>query len=300
MEWFVGRNGHSSGPFATSDLIAAARRGELSRDDLVWRAGMDNWAQAATVAELWEPPPLPSRPIGPKLTGAVIATRQETARETIRHELGGFRDPTQVTTWLKYLLYGYVVAVALMIGSDLLQLQLLSDFKAGRVSLTAVAANDDRQRAVAFLQLGVLACTVVVFGIWIYRANFNARELGATGMRFSPGWAVGWYFIPIAFLWKPYQAMKEIWQASKNPLAWQKVPRGSILPWWWTFWIAGCLMGKVTLPSTLGARTVDGLIAATTISLVNGVVDIIAALLAAALVNEVTSMQMGYISGKKH
>jgi len=29
--------------------------------------------------------------------------------------------------------------------------------------------------------------TGIVFLCWIYRANHNARQLGAAGMRFSPG-----------------------------------------------------------------------------------------------------------------
>ena len=68
------------------------------------------------------------------------------------------------------------------------------------------------------------------------RANRNARAFGAP-LSNSPGWAAGWFFVPIAFWWKPYYAMKEIWQGSDpdpavNPL---QARVSALLPWWWTY-----------------------------------------------------------------
>jgi len=51
----------------------------------------------------------------------------------------------------------------------------------------------------------------VIFLRWIYRTNKNLHVLSSEHMTFSPGWSLGWYFIPVANLFKPYQAMKEIW-----------------------------------------------------------------------------------------
>ena len=54
-------------------------------------------------------------------------------------------------------------------------------------------------------------------------------------MSISAGWAAGYFFIPIMNLWKPYQAMKEIWQGSDpDPTVHAfsvRVP--ALLPWWW-------------------------------------------------------------------
>ena len=106
--------------------------------------------------------------------------------------------------------------------------------------------------------LGVAALTTaVVVSRWIYRANSNARALGAAEMAFTPGGAVGWYFVPIANFWKPYQAMREIWKASASPFGWQRQRVSALLPCWWLLTIAG--------PSTAGwvswavRRGVDGI-----------------------------------------
>lgn len=56
-------------------------------------------------------------------------------------------------------------------------------------------------------------------------------------MFISPGWAVGWYFVPFANLFKPLQAMKEIWLES-NRAGTSYESRGSaILGWWWGLFV---------------------------------------------------------------
>ena len=51
---------------------------------------------------------------------------------------------------------------------------------------------------------------MVLFFVWIRRANINADALVRSRMEFTPGWAVGWFFVPFANLFKPYQVMAEI------------------------------------------------------------------------------------------
>jgi uncharacterized membrane protein YhaH (DUF805 family) len=55
MEWYIGRNGQAFGPVIFGDLARAARQGQLTKEDFVWRAGMDAWAPASSVPELWIP-----------------------------------------------------------------------------------------------------------------------------------------------------------------------------------------------------------------------------------------------------
>ena len=68
-------------------------------------------------------------------------------------------------------------------------------------------------------QFIVFLVTGVVILRWIYRARACVDALEATGMHFTPGWSIGWYFVPIANLWKPFQALNEIWKATSEPRA---------------------------------------------------------------------------------
>ncbi|HVK14273.1 MAG TPA: SPFH domain-containing protein, partial [Gemmataceae bacterium] len=64
VQFFIGVNGAQAGPFDLTTLAAKVRAGEVTRQTLVWRAGMAAWAAAEGVAELQPlfaavPPPLP-------------------------------------------------------------------------------------------------------------------------------------------------------------------------------------------------------------------------------------------------
>jgi len=201
-----------------------------------------------------------------------------------------FRDPGTLTRSLKLFLYLGIALGTLSLVSEVLELQRLNEMQA--IGSPAEAEVSDFQGITAILQFVNLVVLIALFCIWIYRANYNARQLGATDMQFSPGWAVGWYFIPIANLWKPYQAMREIWQASADPAHWQQQPRGTILPLWWTFFLLSNFVGNASFRVSLRAQTVSDLILAGTLSAANDVVDIVADVGALVLVTQIFRMQM--------
>ena len=51
-QWHVGRGGQTSGPYSSDQLQAMVERGELSGGDLVWKEGMADWVDCATVQGL--------------------------------------------------------------------------------------------------------------------------------------------------------------------------------------------------------------------------------------------------------
>lgn len=211
-----------------------------------------------------------------------------------------FRDPTKLTTWLKYFLYASIIIDAIALFSGLLQYQLLSDFKLGvysseALAISAAESNDKRQQIIGVFQFGIAITTIILFAMWIYRANFNARALGAQNMKFTPGWSVGYYFIPILWFWKPYQAMKEIWRASKAPTSWESVARGAVLPWWWFFFLISAMVGNASFRTALRAKEIDELLTNTVITIASDVVSIPATIIALVLVRQIYEMQMSHV-----
>ena len=61
-EWYVSRGGNSTGPFSYDQMAAAARSGQLKKEDLTWKLGMETWLPAASITVLWRPPALPTQP----------------------------------------------------------------------------------------------------------------------------------------------------------------------------------------------------------------------------------------------
>ena len=84
---------------------------------------------------------------------------------------------------------------------------------------------------------------------WIYRANANAQQL-ADGMIVSPGWNVGWFFVPVANTWRPFTGLREAWAVSRNPYAWLSVDTPMILRVWWTFWLLAMVLDYALLRLT--------------------------------------------------
>ena len=85
--------------------------------------------------------------------------------------------------------------------------------------------------AVAALMLA----TVVLFLNWFYRARKNAG-LSVWRQRWSPGWAIGSWFLPPVLLWFPYQIMADIWRAGRPP-GLRDGPSTAVLPGlWWACW----------------------------------------------------------------
>jgi len=94
----------------------------------------------------------------------------------------------------------------------------------------------------SLLVFGVFVATVVVFMIWLYRACNNLPAFGANRryIGYSPGWAVGSFFVPFANLVVPYRAIKELWQksvpADAEGFSYAISPPGFFAAWW-GFWI---------------------------------------------------------------
>lgn len=166
---------------------------------------------------------------------------------------GHYRDNRLLARWLAgLLLLGLLISVA-RIAANLIY--SLTDWFDHPVLSERIEAAFELSWPAA------LSC-MIVFGVWIVRSGKNAwlfagmnratwRAGSLSTPKFlddSPGWAVGWYFIPIASLWKPYVAMRDIVRASTLDAG---LP-GWLLPSWWTLWILSQFTGQGTVKIVLG------------------------------------------------
>lgn len=94
----------------------------------------------------------------------------------------------------------------------------------------------------------IFLITAVVWCVWTNKSCKNAWFFNAqSGVRpatevFKPGWAVGYYFIPLVNLWRPMQAMVFI----RDAITKHTGSVGTIVGWWWFFWILSNIFSKVT------------------------------------------------------
>src|SRR5258706_3196968 len=177
---------------------------------------------------------------------------------------GFAKDPARLTGFLKVMLWisvGFAVADAVVTAIS------LATGNAAKPPDENLNLKDVAEALLALARLFAFILTGIVFLMWIHRANFNARALGAQGMHFTPAWSVGWYFIPFMNLWKPYQAMKEIWQARQNPQSWSTEDIAPIISNWWGLWLITNFLGQLSFRLYLRADTASTRISAAGVDL---------------------------------
>lgn len=122
----------------------------------------------------------------------------------------------------------------------------LADPAHGAVAVTA---------GVALVQLAAAFLCVVVSAMWLHAASANLAARGVA-MRHSPRGAWGWYFLPIANLFMPYRAMKEIWAESLGADDSFAGPSDPLLVRWWSAWIVGNMaMSMAARIDAIGGRS---------------------------------------------
>ncbi len=208
-----------------------------------------------------------------------------------------FINSQKLTAWVKYGLYLQIIISVIASISGLMEYQLLTDYATGvydsqeQAELDGIA-NDERQGVVGIIQVIIFIVSGVLILKWIHRANYNSRQLGAKDLIYTPGWSVGWYFVPIATLWKPFEAMKEIWKASHKPDDWQDVEVPKLLSWWWSLWIISTLTGNASFRLTLRAEELQEFINANLVTLVSDLSAIPLALIMMKVVSGIHQAQM--------
>lgn len=161
------------------------------------------------------------------------------------------------------------------------------------ISLSDARASDDRVTFISGLAILLLIATAIAWCIWQHRAQRNLRDLGRTGLRITPGWAVGWWFVPVANLFMPFVGVGELWKASApegDGAAWSRTASWPVIGWWWACWIAAKPLGWIArfMRTTEDPRTV---VAANYWWMVSSALTVVAAILAILVVRSVIERQ---------
>ena len=196
---------------------------------------------------------------------------------------------TSIVTVL--LLFGILASVAETLSSYS-QLGLLNRASSGaEVTEAEVSANDARMVSIGLGAVAIYIVTAISFAIWIVRAHKNLRALKIQRLSYTPGWALGWFFVPFLNLIRPFQAMKELWQASHAGAEWSTSSSAKLVDFWWCLWLINNVYGAFISRSFSSQNSVDELILATKVGMAGFLIHIPVCILAIKLVGGIHTAQ---------
>lgn len=216
---------------------------------------------------------------------------------------GEFISAGGAARWVKGLLLATLALSVVGIISGLLQTELLSRAASGGISDADAAANDSRQQLIGVLQVLVYIATAIAFLAWFHRVHKNLPALGGRDLKYTPGWAVGGFFVPFLNLVRPLQVMREVWHgsdpaglerdtASSGPSVRNQLGTPSLVGWWWAlFLISGFLGNMIMRMGFAENQTIDQLQAFSALLVFSDVLDVPATLVAVSLVGYITKSQ---------
>jgi hypothetical protein len=203
------------------------------------------------------------------------------------------KDPRDLTSFLIILLWINLAFTLCYIIFEYYCYQILSsDFTEDDIQ-----SIDNFDGLISIAYLPIILLTAISFLRWIYRANLNCRGFGAEDMKFTPFWSIGCYFIPWWTIYKPYQAMKEIWRVSHSPTEWKSQRGSPLLVWWWTLWIASAIFGLSAAKMIEEAESVDDALIATLNMIFSNFLYLGLCLTAMSIVKTISRKQEEYVSG---
>ena len=213
------------------------------------------------------PPGWPARPAGQSLAGLATALT--------------------VLLWIEVAL-GIACAGALInrisVAGDLLHGDFLGFLERVRSADNAVGAAYS-----CFVLVGLAIAVLLI--IWMWRVAKNAELTGCTQPRFSPGWTIGGWFIPLANLVIPVLIVQDLWRASEpgapqGDPTWRRRSGSALVGWWWATHVASYLLVLRGSGSNLEElRTAD------TVACLGAVTATAAAILLVQVVRRITSRQ---------
>jgi hypothetical protein len=255
------------------------RDGLMPSATIYWQEGMPDW-----------------KPVTQWL-GESPAAIEKAAAEKSEIAIASYEfllDPGGLTKFLQRLLWVSVFIAAIALVDDIAE---FVQVQVGQLTPEQVANNDPIQAIVGLLQSGLGIVTGITFLKWIYRAYKNIQGFGAQGLRFSPGWAVGYYFIPILSLIRPVQVMSEIWRASDDPRNWPQRPGSWLIGGWWTLFLLYTAVTQISLEIAIQASSNDQWTLAAVLAILGDLFSIPLSIAALRLVTEVYRRQKALVDG---
>ena len=171
--------------------------------------------------------------------GTVIRPN-ETAASTYRRQpsnhgyVEGPRPAMRLYEVMRLALFAYIVAEVIHVG-----LYAVFFFFEHPFPGLGADAFESRIAISGWAEIVYFAGAIIAFFFacrFIYRTMRNLHTIQSPAATISPTWSVGYYFIPIANLFMPANAMSQIYHGTHEAVG-ESSRESSPIPLWWTPWL---------------------------------------------------------------
>jgi hypothetical protein len=205
---------------------------------------------------------------------------------------GSDRARLAVTVFYVLILLSVVSAI-----SDYMEIDLLNRFLSGEeIQESVIDSNDIRQLLVVFVYMLSFWSAGIFFLMWFHRAHRNLPALGIQEPDYSPRWAVAGFFVPFINVWRPYQVMREVWNASDpdtvEGLSWKEMSPSPLVKWWWALFVLSVYIWNIALRLTLtGEFSPESIIQANWLYITSHLIDLPGLFVAIHLIKQIDMRQ---------
>jgi hypothetical protein len=184
----------------------------------------------------------------------------------------------------------YLLGVCLVVSAMQAVIAFFHVFATADSQVSQTSTSDGLYATLAVVNLLAYLVCACLFCTWFSNAHRNLPALGATNLKYSPGWAVGGFFVPFLNLVRPYQVAREIWRHSNPSNDTSEVTPRPVALWWGLFLVmcfAAHASGRLSADPELRA----GPAYAWGFAFLSDVLTICAAVAAIAMIRRINQMQ---------
>jgi|GEM_PF-1121408 len=287
--WHYELDGSKLGPLAEDELITLIAAGTVNSNTAVWRQGMTEW-EAARSTELGNH--FNTDGAATDETVTQVSTKAKASSRPVK--TGATRSVSGFQKWLQISLVFYAfgaLMTALNSARTLFFYQQIQsgEFQNDQAALTQTANSIDT--TAYFIIAFTLACflsSAIAYGRFFHRAVVNLKAMHSRIMTISPAETWAWFIVPVASLWKPFNAFSEVRDGSYYA-AGEVQPNRNLTAIWWGAWLVGNILGNVTNFMVSDGNDIDVLKIGIILSILSSIALIVAALCLLKLIGRIAS-----------
>ena len=187
---------------------------------------------------------------------------------------------------LRFVFSALIVLVVAHAISLAMENNLLENLRSGeQVTDPEIANNDLRVILIGSLTLAGYVAAAVVFIQWFHRAYENVDALRTGVRRHGTGWAIGGWFVPILWWWRPKQIANDLW--ASGAAEGEDASPPPLLLAWWTLWLISLYLSRLSFRNAFGDDA-DSLIKSNNYDIAASLIDVVGCLLAMSVAVRIT------------